>query len=317
VAIYCELLYLLDNVNVREAFFPSGTQRYAVEPARPSDEAAILAIAKRHDGLDAAHAIAAWWKHGPAAFNVVRERNGDVAGYHVLLEAARVGTETALDDPVLAQWVAHLSTNPVAPGERVLFSRRWLSRADGEAPCAVQAACWLDVKRAYMVYRPHLRRVYITARDLAPHAAAATELGFVVLNTCATTIADVPYFTAMLDFGPGSVDGWFAKLVAADLGIATSSLLDVGARELVVGSRRAALTRREFDTFYYLVQRAGTVVDREGILADVWGDDADVASNVVDVVVRSLRKKLAERANVIETISGIGYRLRENEAATR
>jgi hypothetical protein len=104
VAIYCELLYLLDNVNVREAFFPSGTQRYAVEPARPSDEAAILAIAKRHDGLDAAHAIAAWWKHGPAAFNVVRERNGDVAGYHVLLEAARVGTETALDDPVLAQW---------------------------------------------------------------------------------------------------------------------------------------------------------------------------------------------------------------------
>jgi hypothetical protein len=115
-----------------------------------------------------------------------------------------------------------------------------------------------------MVYRPHLRRVYITARDLAPHAAAATELGFVVLNTCATTIADVPYFTAMLDFGPGSVDGWFAKLVAAELGIATSSLLDVGARELVVGSRRAPLTRREFDTFYYLVQRAGTVVDAKG-----------------------------------------------------
>jgi hypothetical protein len=46
-------------------------------------------------------------------------------------------------------------------------------------------------------------------------------------------------------------------------------------------------------------QRAGTVVDREEILADVWGDDADVASNVVDVVVRSLRKKLAERANAL------------------
>jgi DNA-binding response OmpR family regulator len=137
------------------------------------------------------------------------------------------------------------------------------------------------------------------------------------LLTLATTIADVQYLTATLDFGPGSVDDWFAKLVTAKLGSATSSLLDVGARELVVGSRRAALTRREFDTFYYLVQRAGDAVDREDILSNVWGDDADVASNVVDVVVRSLRKKLAERANVIETISGVGYRFRENEAATR
>jgi DNA-binding response OmpR family regulator len=118
----------------------------------------------------------------------------------------------------------------------------------------------------------------------------------------------------MLEFGPGSVDGWFAKLVATELGIATSGLLDIGARELVVGSRRAPLTRREFDTFYYLVQRAQTVVERDEIIADVWGDDAEVASNVVDVVVRSLRKKLGERANVIETISGIGYRLRDSDA---
>jgi DNA-binding response OmpR family regulator len=57
------------------------------------------------------------------------------------------------------------------------------------------------------------------------------------------------------------------------------------------------------------VQRAGNVVPREDLLTDLWGDAADVTSNVVDVVVRSLRKKLAERANIIETISGIGYRL--------
>ncbi len=123
-----------------------------------------------------------------------------------------------------------------------------------------------------------------------------------------------PYVTAMLDFGPASVDGWFAKLVAAELGIATSGLLDVGARELVVGSRRSALTRREFDTLHYLVQRSGNAVHREEILSDVWGDAADVSSNVVDVVVRSLRKKLAERADVIETISGFGYRLCDGDA---
>ena len=85
----------------------------------------------------------------------------------------------------------------------------------------------------------------------------------------------------------------------------------LGARELVVGSQRTSLTRREFDTLHFLLQHAGDAVYREDILSDVWGDGADVASNVVDVVVRSLRKKLAERASLIETVSGIGYRLRE------
>jgi hypothetical protein len=267
-----DLLYLLENPVVREAFFPSGAQRYAVEPARPTDEAVILAIAERYDGPTGARATAVWWKCGPDDFGVVRERDGDVAGYYVLFEAARLGTSSLADDPVLAQWAAHLADNPVADGEKVLFLRRWLSRADGEAPCPVQAACWLDIKRTYMAHRPHLRRVYLTLRDILPYGEAASQLGFVILDTCATMIADERYFTAMLDFGPGSVDGWFAKLVAAELGIATSSLLDVGARELVVGSRRAPLTRREYDLLHYLVQRAGNVVPREDLLTDVWGD---------------------------------------------
>ena len=312
-----DLLYLLENPVVREAFFPSGAQRYAVEPARPADEAEILAIAERHDGPAAAKATAAWWKQKPDSFGVARERNGDVAGYYVLFEAAGLGMTAALGDPVLAQWAAHLAADPVAPGERVFFLRRWLSRTDGEAPSAVQAACWLDIKRAYMALRPNLRRVYLTVHEIAPYAAAATQLGFVVLDACATTIAGQRWRTAMLDFGPRSVDGWFAQLVAAELGIATSGLLDVGARELVVGSRRAPLTRREFATLQYLEQHAGTVLHREEILAEVWGDDADVASNVVDVIVRSLRKKLAERANAIETVSGVGYRLRDDEAPKR
>jgi hypothetical protein len=310
-----DLLYLLENTVVREAFFPSGAQRHVFEPARASDQGAILAMTERHDGPSVARTIAAWWKHGADAFSVAREHNGDVVGYYVMFDAARLETMLTEDDPVLAQWAAHMAANPVAPGERILFLRRWLSLADGEAPCAVQAACWLDIKRAYMAYRPHLRRVYLALRDLAPYAAAATELGFVVLDDCATTIAEERYATAMLDFGPGSVDGWLARLVAAELGIATNSLLDVGSRALLIGSRRAPLTRREFDTLHYLVERTGEVVHRDKLLADVWGDDADVASNVVDVVVRSLRKKLAERASVIETVSGIGYRLREEEPA--
>ncbi len=306
-----DLLYLLENPVVREAFFPTGAQRFAVEPARVADEAAILAIAERHDGSEAAQLTAAWWGQGPHGFSVARDREGVVAGYYILSEAASLEGAAALDDPVLAQWQAHLAADPVAPGERVLFLRRWLSNADGEVPCAAQAACWLDIKRAYMTHRPHLRRVYLTLRDIEPYAAAATQLGFVVLDACTAVLADQTYFTAMLDFGPESVDGWLARLVAAELGIATSNLLDFGARELVIGSRRTSLTRREFDTLHYLLQHAGNAVNREDILSDVWGDSTDVASNVVDVVVRSLRKKLGERADLIETISGIGYRLRD------
>jgi hypothetical protein len=190
-----------------------------------------------------------------------------------------------------------------------------LSRLDGEAPCGAQAACWLDIKRTYMTHRPHLRRVYLAVRDLAPYAAAATELGFIVLDDCAATIGADCYASAMLDFGPDSVDGWFAKLVAAELGIVTSSLLDVGARELIVGAHREPLTRREFDTMHYLLQHTGEVVRREDIIFDVWGEAADVASNVVDVVVRTLRKKLNQRASLIETISGVGYRLRDDDLA--
>jgi DNA-binding response OmpR family regulator len=95
------------------------------------------------------------------------------------------------------------------------------------------------------------------------------------------------------------------------LGIATSSILDLGAREVIAGSKRASLTRREFDTPYY---RSGDVVERDDILNDVWGHEADVASNVVDVTIRSLRKKLRERSSLIETIFDIGYRVSKDHA---
>jgi Transcriptional regulatory protein, C terminal len=311
-----DVLYLLENPVVREACFPSGSQRYAIEPARLADEAGIMATVERHDGPAAASAMAAWWQHGSDGFSVVRERDGAIAGCYVLLEAARF-SKPPFDDPVLARWMEHLAADPVASGERVLFLRRWLSRVEGEAPCAVQAACWLDIKRSYMAYRPHLRRVYLTVRDVESYAAAAAQLGFMVLDACEATIDHQRYCTAMVDFGAGSVDGWLAKLVAFELGIATSSLLDVGARELTVGSRRVPLTPREFDTLHVLVEHTGNVVPREALLTNVWGDDTDVESNVVDVVVRSLRKKLADRANAIETISGIGYRFREGEPAKR
>jgi DNA-binding response OmpR family regulator len=51
-------------------------------------------------------------------------------------------------------------------------------------------------------------------------------------------------------------------------------------------------------------------VPRYALLADVWGYQADIGSNVVDAVVHTLRKKLGARASMIETVRGVGYRLR-------
>jgi hypothetical protein len=305
-----DLLFMLENPVIREAFFPSDARHMVVEPAREGDASAILAIAERHDGADAARAIARWLTRIPQAFTVVRNQHGKLVGYYVLADAADIPIDVVQDDAVTKQWLTHLRSLPMRANESALFLRRWLSEDDGEAPCAAQAACWLDIKRTYMAKRPGLRRVYLTLRDLGPYEAAATELGFSVLPD-AVALDRQTYRTALLDFGPESVDGWLATLAAAQLG-SGHHLLDVGARELVVNDRRVPLTRREFQTMFHLVQHPGTIVSRDDLISGVWGSESDVISNVVDTTIRSLRKKLADRSTVIETVSGIGYRFRAN-----
>jgi DNA-binding response OmpR family regulator len=70
------------------------------------------------------------------------------------------------------------------------------------------------------------------------------------------------------------------------------------------------LTRRELEVLQYLVERAGAAVKRGDLLDDLWGTDYEGGSNVIDVVVLSLRKKLGVRASAIETVVRYGYRYR-------
>lgn len=125
----------------------------------------------------------------------------------------------------------------------------------------------------------------------------------------AVQLDGVTYHSALLDFGPSSVDGWLAKLAARELLIKEDSLLDPVERQLVLDGGRVDLTRLEFEVLNYLLQREGKVVERCALLRDVWGSTY-VGSNVVEAVIRSLRKKLGKRAPVIETVRGLGYRLR-------
>jgi DNA-binding response OmpR family regulator len=84
--------------------------------------------------------------------------------------------------------------------------------------------------------------------------------------------------------------------------------LDVARREARIGAHAAQLSDREFHLLHHLVEHAGEVISRERLLSEVWGYHFDPGSNVVDVCIRRLRKKLGSDAP-IETVRHAGYRV--------
>lgn len=83
--------------------------------------------------------------------------------------------------------------------------------------------------------------------------------------------------------------------------------LDVLSRKVQVGTEEHDLTAREFVMLEIFLRNPGQVISREQLLDRVWGFDHDPGSNVVDVYIRYLRKKLG--ADAIQTVRGSGYRL--------
>ncbi|MET0521873.1 MAG: winged helix-turn-helix domain-containing protein [Jiangellaceae bacterium] len=307
-----DMLYLIDNPVVREAFFPSGTQPLAVEPARPDDLGVVQSISRRHDGADAAAVLEHWWATAPETFSVVRDRDGEVAGFFSLLQGHMERRSYVADDPIIETWASHLREHPLPKGQIALGLRRWLDAERGELPCASQAACWLDVKRTYMALRPALRRMYVVVRDVPTYWPIVEKLGFRPLPDPVSQLGGADYTSVCLDFGPKSVDGWLSTLVDAELGIGDGGELDEQARELSMHGQRVPLTPLEFGLFRHLRDREGKTVSRPELLDEVWGTKFTGGSNVVDAVVRSLRHKLGPDAKVLETVRSSGYRLRSD-----
>lgn len=83
--------------------------------------------------------------------------------------------------------------------------------------------------------------------------------------------------------------------------------LNLRTRVASVGGRRVELSSREFALAETFLRHPGQVLSREQLLSRVWGYDYDPGSNIVEVYVRYLRKKLGP--DVIETVRGAGYRL--------
>lgn len=84
-------------------------------------------------------------------------------------------------------------------------------------------------------------------------------------------------------------------------------LLDLYTRRVQVGGQTVELSAREFTLTETFMRHAGQVLSREQLLDLVWGYDYDPGSNIVDVYVGYLRKKLG--SDLIETVRGMGYRM--------
>ena len=90
--------------------------------------------------------------------------------------------------------------------------------------------------------------------------------------------------------------------------------IDQGAHRVWIADEEVQLTALEFKLLTLLVQRKGLVQTREALLQDVWEMDPNVNTRTVDKHVQRLRQKIGVGADLIETIRGVGYRLR-NDAA--
>lgn len=87
--------------------------------------------------------------------------------------------------------------------------------------------------------------------------------------------------------------------------------VDIPTREVTRGGAKITLTAKEFSLLEFLVQNAGNVVTRSAITAHVWDDNHDPFTNVLEVLVRRLRRKIDDgfEPKLIQTLRGAGYRL--------
>jgi DNA-binding response OmpR family regulator len=90
--------------------------------------------------------------------------------------------------------------------------------------------------------------------------------------------------------------------------------LDRISREVQWHGQTVDLTGREFNLIEYLMRSPGRVFTRTQILEHVWGYDFDPSTNVVDVCIQRIRKKIAatgQHDSPIESVRGVGYRFRK------
>lgn len=101
------------------------------------------------------------------------------------------------------------------------------------------------------------------------------------------------------------------QMLAVNLSIG-DVVLDLKERRVIKGGQEVPLTLKEFMLLEYFMRNPGKVVNREELLSHLWDFNYSSFSNVVDVHVKNLRRKLNWEGdqNLLETVRGVGYRLK-------
>jgi two-component system copper resistance phosphate regulon response regulator CusR len=144
----------------------------------------------------------------------------------------------------------------------------------------------------------------LTAQDSVEHKVDALRIGADDYVTKPFAMAELLARVEAISRRPKSLVPPMVQV--ADLKV------DTGSRQVTRGAREIELTPKEYDVLLYLARHAGRVMSRTLITEYVWDYHFDPGTNIVDVVINRLRKKIdqGKEPKLIHTIRGVGYVLR-------
>jgi DNA-binding CsgD family transcriptional regulator len=209
-----DLLHLVQNPLIRNAYAPPGMVQHPAEQARSEDHDAIVAIARRFAGEESALLAERWWQVSRDAFAVVRAADGGVAAFSVTATVDDRASSSPIEDPLVQAVAQHMRDDPMPPGAAAVIFRWALGHRHGERPTPEVATLVIDLKRTYLQLRATLRRVYAVVVDWPAAAPVLRVMGFDLLTE--VEVAGWRFVLACLDFGPGGVDAWIGRHVLAE-----------------------------------------------------------------------------------------------------
>jgi two-component system copper resistance phosphate regulon response regulator CusR len=157
-----------------------------------------------------------------------------------------------------------------------------------------------DILARVSVERPALPVIVLTARDSVLDTVTALEGGAADYMSKPFRFGELLARVRLRLRSQGEV-------APDDVLEAAGVRLDLRTRRASAGDREVELSAREFALAEVLMRNRGLVLSREQLLSQVWGYDFDPGSNIVDVYVGYLRKKLG--ADLVTTVRGVGYRV--------
>ena len=100
-----------------------------------------------------------------------------------------------------------------------------------------------------------------------------------------------------------------AKKKAEDIIVSGNLEINTKKHEVRADGEVIGLTLKEYELLKRLMENPNIVMTRDSLLEEIWGYDFDGETRTVDVHVRTLRQKLGEAGNLVETVRGVGYRI--------